>query len=528
VIFELADIDILSSATKAFVRKDERLLNFFGPSHPYFSISKAIEGKKDFSIEKRSILVTQLKKQYQDILGSNEADILVKKQIELLAEPNTFTVTTGQQLHLFLGPALVLYKIIATIKAVQQFKEQFPENNFVPVYWLASEDHDFEEIKGTKVFQHQFDLPSNQGGATGRYHVREVGGIIEDIRRNISLNDENIALLNDLENIYTHAKTLSEASIRVAHYLLGKYGLICIDGDNKALKSLFVPQIKNDILNRDNIRHFDSCSAELENMGLSLQLKGRDINIFYLSKNNRSRIIEENGQYKILETEIIFTREQLIADIEANPESYSPNAVLRPLYQETILPNICYIGGNAEVNYWLQLKDVFTSNSISPPLLVLRPSLWIIPSKALKWLEKQAIESITLFQTSNLKELVRLLDDSGDVFKQKIEEFLSLKQALQDAAAQEKTSFLKELAEQGKVYEKILKKIDNEANENRVIKMEADFKKLENIKSTYYDLHHIQERKTSCVEMLIKYEDFISEVYNSLEFKPSSGQILSL
>ena len=163
--FKLSDIDILSSATKAFVTGDEKLKDLFGDSHPFYSLQAAMEGKKDFSSEKRLALSHQLKKQYAHLPDNKPENAKVLQNIELLTQANTFTVTTGQQLHLFLGPAFVLYKIIATIKASEQYKKLHPEFNFVPVYWLASEDHDFEEIKSTKIFQHQFDWETNQAGA---------------------------------------------------------------------------------------------------------------------------------------------------------------------------------------------------------------------------------------------------------------------------------------------------------------------------------------------------------------------------
>ncbi len=524
--FKLSDIDILSSATKAFADNDEKLKSLFGDSHPYYSLNDAIEGKKDFSAEKRSVLVNELKKQYHTILGNGPQDHLVNQNIELLNRVDTFTVTTGQQLHLFLGPAFVLHKIIATVKAAEHYKTLYPELNFVPVYWLASEDHDFEEIKGTRIFQHQFDWETQQGGATGRFHVREVVNILEDIRQKVTLNAENLSLLADLEQFYNNSSTLSEASIKIVHYLFGKYGIVCIDGDNKALKTQFIPQIKKEILEQENIQNFNAFSSKLEEIGLSLQLKGRDINIFYLSPGKRSRITVQDHRFHVLETDIVFSREELIADIENNPENYSPNALLRPLYQETILPNICYIAGNAEVNYWLQLKNVFEYNRITAPHLVLRPSVWIIPSKSFKWLDKQEIDGLSLFRAGNKKDLADLLDKTSDIFLEKVRESMALRQEIQDLSAEEKTTHLKELVEQGKAYEKLLKKIEQERSEKRIEKMDDDFKKLENMKAVYYDLHHVQERKTYALEMLIKYNSLESLIYNSLEFRPSRGKIL--
>ncbi len=522
--FDLADIDLLSSATKAFVTGDESLKGLFGGSHPYYSDIAAIEGKKGFRPENRKILAGVLRSQYGEILESSPE---LKKNIDLLEQPDTFTITTGQQVHLFLGPALVFYKIIATIKAAEYYRSLHPNYHFLPVYWLASEDHDFEEIRSTKVFQHTFDWDTRQGGATGRFHVREVRHIIDSVRNELSLSVQNLALLEHIEAIYDSSASLSEASRKLVHFLFGKYGLICLNADNKQLKTIFLPEMKQELTERLNITRFNEFSSRMEGLGLSLQLKARDINLFYLSEGKRSRITFENGWYNVHETEISFTLEQLLSDLGQHPENYSPNAVLRPVYQEAVLPNICYIGGNAEVNYWLQLKEVFDYNRISPPRLVLRPSVWIVPTKVRNWLEKKGITRTELFAVKDDRQLLAMLEHNAPELQEKIAEFSALKKDIQDMAATEGSKHLKELVELGKAYEKLLKTTETDIHRNRKEKLDGDFKKLESIRTDFYDLHHVQERNMSTLELLIKYDNVLTLIYNSLEFKPSQGQIIN-
>jgi bacillithiol biosynthesis cysteine-adding enzyme BshC len=525
--FQLSDTGQLSSATKAFVERDEKIIQLLGEQHPFLSLENAIRGKKDFNTEKRQILVETLKHQYHKVFTGTASDQAVLDNIERLARPDTYTITTGQQLHLFLGPAFVIHKIMATIKAAEAYKQQYPELDFVPVYWLASEDHDFEEIKSTKIFQHQFDWQTEHGGATGRLDVQSVKNLIEDIRSKVTLNPDNLSMLSELEHIYSTSANLSEASLRVTHYFFGKYGLVCVDGDHAQFKQAFIPIIKQDIVKRDYIRLFNDFSARMENQDLSLQLKGRDINIFYLGAHSRSRITLQDGRYQIMDSELSFSEDEILADIDKNPGNYSPNAVLRPVYQETILPNICYIGGNAEVNYWLQLKDIFEASDTPEPLLTLRQSLWIVPLKISSWMDKQGIDPVMLMKSKQAKELINLLDSSSIDLTVKTQEFLSLRKELQDMYASEETSNLKELVDLGKAYEKLLKKLENEIAEKRIFKQEANFKKLENIKTLYFDMHNIQERKTSSLEMFIKYPSIDAIIYNSLAFKPSTGKIIS-
>ena len=126
------------------------------------------EKSLSFSAETRDTLVSALREQYQDI----EASSLTLQHIESLKENNTFTITTGHQLNLFTGPLYFLYKIISTINFTKQLKEVYPDYNFVPIYWMASEDHDFEEINYFNFRGKKIKWNSNQTGAVGRFHLK--------------------------------------------------------------------------------------------------------------------------------------------------------------------------------------------------------------------------------------------------------------------------------------------------------------------------------------------------------------------
>lgn len=525
--FRLSDIGFLSSATKAFVEGDEKLKELLGNDHPYYDPEKAIKARQNFGAEKRAVLVRELKAQYERLSLYNPGT-KVTANIESLSDPNTYTVTTGQQLHLFLGPAFVLYKIIHAIRTAEHYSAMHPGQHFVPVFWLASEDHDFEEIKDTKVFQKHFPWKTNQKGPTGRYKVSEVPAIIDTIKQTFSLTDENLRLLDLMSGIYKASGSLSEATIRLAHALFADYGLVCIDADNASLKRMFAPVLAKDVTEQANIRPFDEFSARLEQNGLSVQLKGRDINTFYIGDGDRTRIITHGEGFEILGTGKTLSKAEILEEISAHPENFSPNAVLRPLYQEFILPNVCYIGGNAEVNYWLQLKDVFKINGIPEPCLVLRQSAWALPEKARQWLDKQGIELMPLFHANSEKDLLNLLSSNPVSIEQKIAEFATLKQTVQDTLAAEKVENLKDIVEQGKVYEKLLRRFEQELLKKQVLKEENTLKKLKQIKDNYFNIKDIQERSTSGLELLLQCGKLIELGYKTLSHHPSVGRIINI
>lgn len=525
--FKLSEINTLSNTTKAFVSNDEALIEIIGKDNPYYSIEKALEGKKHFNQNYRQTLVKCIQSDYKFLLDSKEDD-LVKSNIDLLRDSNTYTVSTGQQLHLFLGPAFVIYKILAVIKLTEELKTKHPDKNFIPIYWLASEDHDFEEIKDTNLFGHKFTWQTQQKGACGRFKLEEVKTLIDNIKSEVNLNLDKQKLLEEFEEIYSNSKSLSEATIKLSHKIFGAMGLVCLDADKKELKNQFKSVIEKDILEQFNYKPFNLLTEELISKNYHTQLHCREINFFYLINGMRNRIVLENERFKVIGTELIFSREEILNDIKDHPEHYSPNAVLRPLYQETILPNIAYIGGNAEINYWIQISNIFEINKISKPNLLLRPSLWIIPNKSLDLLKKLNISGVDLLISQNPeKHLVNLGANEINV-KENIDRFNKFKKDFQDSVNQiDKSDFIK-LVELGKAYEKALKSAEKGMIEIEKNKVDNSLKKLDDIFHNYFDIKHMQERNLNCLEMWIKYEYVAFMLKNTVNFSPSKGYILSL
>lgn len=524
--FQLSELNHLSSTTKAFIQQDSKLVDIIGADSPYLSIEKALNSKVNFSSDIRKTLVETLHLQYQNVLVANEMQSAVENNINLLLENNTFTITTGQQLHVFVGPSFVLYKILAIVKLAEEMKLKHPDKNFIPIYWMASEDHDFEEIKNTKLFNQSFQWETNQIGACGRFHVKEVGNIIQNIKTSFQLNEKNIELLNFFEKVYSESENLSDATRRIINYLFGTYGVICIDGDSNKLKTEIIKLIKKDIFEHSNFENFNSTNNKLEKASYKIQLSGREINFFYMDENGRNRIVEENVNFKIQNTNKVFSRMELEIEIENYPEKFSPNAMLRPLYQETILPNISYLGGNAEINYWIQICNLFNINNISAPSLLLRPSVWIIPSKIDKWLQKQGINILNLLISQKSKDLLDFLVKDKIGIEHLIENFKTLKIDIQDTVAQANTKELNTLVEAGKNYEKLLKNIDKLIVQIEKEKQNDSFKKLEETFDNYLDINKMQERKIDSLEMLIKHDNVVFTLINNLKFQANFGYIL--
>ena len=524
---DLTALGMLSSSTKAIVNNETRLTDLIGEAHGFINLAQAIAGKANFPIEKRQDLVRVLKTDYENYGIHQHA--LVNANIDALLDTNTYTVTTGQQLHLFLGPAFMVYKLISCIKAAEHYQQIYPDKKFVPVFWLASEDHDFDEIKNTPLFGTQYPWETNQTGACGRFHLNDIDSVIEPLNKKLANDSKALTVLDTFFQIYKTSKTLSEATIKLCHQLFADYGLICLDGDNPILKAHFKTILKAELLERKSEQCFNAFSQKLSDNQLSLQLKSRPINLFYLKNNLRARIEKDDQTYKVIDTNLQFTEEELVTEIERHPECFSPNAVLRPLYQECILPNVAYIGGNAEINYWLQLTEIFELYQVEAPYLVLRQSVWLIKPKQDEWLEGHKISFQQLFNLKSEKDKLTFFSakESASDLEGMMREFSNLKEQILNYANIEKLPNIKFLIEGGKDYEKVLKDLIKSDVQNQLEKNEGLLNKIEQIQSEGFSIQNVQERTIYSLAFLINYPNFIHNCFSSVYYKPGSGFFLN-
>src|SRR5690606_21757796 len=297
------------------------------------------------------------------------------------------------------------------IKLARDLKEQFPDKNFVPVYWMASEDHDFEEINHTHIFKNKITWNKDAKGATGRLDLEDIRDTVKAYQNILGLSDNSCKLSKIVETAYLQQDNLADATSSLVNQLFGEYGIVVLDADHAELKRLFVPIIKEDIISKISAQEVEKTSADLENTGFKSQVHVRDINFFYLTDQMRERIIlNKDGNYELFNHGITFTEEELIREIETHPERFSPNVITRPLYQEVILPNLAYIGGGAEISYWMQLKGMFDYYKVDFPILVPRNSAMIAAGNLSEKIYRLNFTFKSVFKDANelKKEYVRV------------------------------------------------------------------------------------------------------------------------
>lgn len=348
--------------------------------------------------EKRKILVSVLEKQYAKINTSDKT----LNNIKLLNDSNTFTVTTGHQLNLFTGPLYFLYKIISTINLTKELKAKYPSQNFVPIYWMATEDHDFEEINYFNFKGRKFRWNTESSGPVGRLSTEGLADFFEVYTHELGSGKNADKIKKLFQESYLNHSNLAEATHYLANELFGEYGLVILDADNQDLKRTFIPYIKEELIHQTSHKRVLETAEKLKDY--TIQVNPREINLFYLEDDLRERIIFKNGTYSVNNTKMEFSENEILSLLENHPEKFSPNVIMRPLYQEVILPNLCYIGGGGEIAYWLELKSFFDAVKVTFPILLLRNSALLATEKQVAKTDKLGLSWSDLF--SKQKDLV--------------------------------------------------------------------------------------------------------------------------
>ena len=384
----LADTKAFSSFFLDYIQQKETLKPFYHrfPVPENFP-DQIQEKKKSFPAAHRKALVSTLQDQYKHLTPP----AAVKNNIAALADAKTFTVTTGHQLNIFTGPLYFIYKIVTVINACKKLKAMYPDFSFVPVYWMASEDHDYDEIKYFRLYGKKYVWETSQSGAVGRFSTGDMAGLLREIPGDITI----------FKDAYTKNKHLSGAVRHYVNDLFGGEGLVVLDPDDRDLKNLFRPVMEEDIFRHTTVKLVDETNKGLADRGYKTQVYCRDINFFYLDTNTRGRIEKRGQSYHVVETHLDFSENEMREMIAREPEKLSPNVILRPLFQEWILPNLAYVGGPAENIYWLQLKNVFEHFNVTFPMLMPRNFAMVVDHTIQRKLEKTGLELFHFFEEKN-------------------------------------------------------------------------------------------------------------------------------
>ncbi|MEP6949245.1 MAG: bacillithiol biosynthesis cysteine-adding enzyme BshC [Ginsengibacter sp.] len=501
-----------------YIDQPGNLENFFEHPVSIEGIKASVLQRKKFNTNRR-LLVEQLQNQYESIQDSD----IVQANIDALLQENTFTVCTAHQPNIFTGHLYFVYKILHTIKLADELKKQLPQYNFVPVFFMGSEDADLEELNHVIVDGKKYEWQTKQTGAVGRMNVDDdLLKLIDEIEGRLSVEKFGKDLIDLLKKCFQKNSTIQQSTFLLVHHLFKSLGLIVLLPDNEALKKAMAPVFEEDIF-KNTSSEIVSKSSEKLSQKYQVQAHPREINLFYLKDNIRNRIVHFKDQFIVHGTDIVFTKDGLKTELVNHPGRFSPNVILRGLYQEMILPNIAFIGGGGEIAYWLELKDLFIYYKVPFPLLIVRNSFVIIEKKYCKLLEKLNLTSRDLFRGKHalLNDIVarqtthRLSIDDEKLQMQKV--YTSIKMTVkaidvtleQHVEALETTNIKKLLALEKKLLRAEKRKFGDQENQ------------LAKIFSALFPDGNLQERTENFMLYYAKYESsFFEMLYdNSLSLR---------
>ncbi len=354
-----------------YQNKDKKLLPFINDFPSVEAIEKQILLKEKQGID-RDALVKVLTKQYKKLGIEGVGDTILKMKNE-----KTFTICTAHQPNIFSGYLYFIYKIVHAINLAKECQEQIPGYNFVPIYFIGSEDNDIEEIGAFNFKNKKYQWQPSETGACGRFSTKSLVAIRDEILSQFGNSEAENKLKQQILAAYDGKKTLSEATQYFVHQILGEYGVLVLDADDKQLKQSFKNVIKDELENQSSHKIVSEHNIDL-NKNYKVQVEPRELNLFYLKDNVRERIEKDENVFKIVSSE------EKIKDlnvVDEHPEYFSPNVILRPIFQEIILPNVAFVGGGSEIAYWCELKTLFEYYKIELPILVVRNSLSIVYHK---------------------------------------------------------------------------------------------------------------------------------------------------
>ena len=346
------------------------------------------------------------------------------EHIHLLREVTTFAVVTGQQVGLFTGPLYTIYKALTAVHHAQWLKAQFPAYEFIPIFWLESEDHDIEEISEVGIIDKENNYSRIRYGEPlpeGEKNYASVGAlqlngdiqkVFDGLRSLATQTDFTEAMLEEFESCYKEDKTLAVAFAQLLNKLYPSAGIVFVDPSDVELKKISAPIIQRELETFPMAGEVViKRSAELETM-YHAQIKPRAVNLFYHAKGGRYAVEPSEYGFFLRGTRQRFLREELRAIGSEAPESFSPNVLLRPIIQDFLFPTATYVAGPSEVAYFAQLQPVYDHFQVPMPIILPRASMTLIEPKIQKLFDKFDIPFTAMFETP--EQVYASIMQSGD------------------------------------------------------------------------------------------------------------------
>ena len=492
-----------SKTDVAYATGDQLLAPFYEYKVHPDSIPALVSNRANYQTP-REDLVEVLKDQYKNLPENPFSN----RQIDALRSDHSFTVVTAHQPALFLGPLYFVYKAISAINLAEDIQGRLSDNHrIIPVFVLGSEDHDLEELNHAKLFNKNLVWEPGLSGAVGPMDTKTLKPVLGQLQEILGDSENAQYLFSRIERAYTGQSSFGAATQALLHDLFGRYGLVVLNMNDPRLKRHFIPAMEEELLAGSSYNLVNESIKLLIEKGFKPQALPREINLFYLSEGGRNRIVKEGGSYQVLNSDLKFSTEEILRELREHPERFSPNVVMRPLYQETILPNLAYVGGGGELAYWLERKSHFQHFKLPFPMLVRRHSALWIEADGCKKMDKVGLKAEALFQ------------DTDSIIRQFIETNADTEVSLEEEIAEQAQIFSR-IAEKAKITDPTLEKAvraeeSRQANtlkqlEGRLVraekqKHEQSVNQIRKLRDRYFPNGGMQERSDNFIPFYLRY-----------------------
>jgi bacillithiol biosynthesis cysteine-adding enzyme BshC len=475
-------------------------------------IKAAIAQRQQF-IQERKLLVQALEEQYSSVTPADK----VQQNIQSLLHDNTFTVTTAHQPAIFTGHLYFIYKIVHTIRLADQLKKELPAYNFVPVFWMGSEDADLDELGNIWLSGDKLVWNTRQTGAVGRMNTKGLDLLIHRIAGELSVLPHGEELIKMIKEAYLNSPDIQTATFKLIHELFAEYGLVTIIPDTALLKKQMVSLFEDDLYHQTPGSIVEKTISQLGEH-YKVQANPRAVNLFYLNDGVRELIEYKNDAYEVRNTQLRFSKTEMAVELNDHPERFSPNVILRGLYQETILPNIAFIGGGGETSYWLELKELFHHYKVPYPVLVVRNSFLIVENKWEEKIERMGLQISDFFLPSQqlLTQLVTRQSNGHLKLAKELEATSQLYDTIREKASLVDETLLAHIEALKARTVKPLQELEKKMIRAEKRKYEAEQQQIQQIKEALFPTGGLQERVENFMPYYAKWgRKFIDCIYKS-------------
>jgi bacillithiol biosynthesis cysteine-adding enzyme BshC len=501
----------------------------------YLKLFKTIiDNRRNLSLDIGNIITTQY--------SSLSPSALTKQNIKKLSDKKTLAIVTGQQLGILGGPLYTFYKIMTAIKLSSYLSERYDDYNFVPVFWLEGDDHDFNEVRAIKLIDDANSLSTigykeeieedDLKQSVGLINLdSSINDFFEKLNSLLKETEFKPLILEQLKEFYKEGKSFKSAFKELIFKYFDDYGLVIFDPQDDEVKKLLKPIFKKEISDfRIHTEKLVHVSATLEEL-YHAQVKVKPVNLFLSVDNGRHSIEPVDNEYRLRRKRKSFTQEQLLELLENEPNKFSPNVLLRPICQDYLLPTAFYIAGPSEISYFAQIKSLYELYDITEPIIYPRSSVTVLENSIANSLEKYSVEINEIFiDVENVKKrIVNSVEESSvdemfdgisnqieSSFDQLKEKLLDLDKTIADSSNRYRDKILSTVSE-----------LKSKAEKAQQKKYEVTLRQIDRAAVHLFPNSNLQEREINFIYFVNKYgEDFVEKVFEELQINKFEHQVI--